>query len=208
MAVLQTISSLQRAQASPVQTAGKTAQRSFRDAVTAAVQTVSATPTGLNQLYDRLPEEAQAVVTRIRDGENIEQQDWRQLAEALCDLGVLTREEMEAVSVEHHFLPVGYTNAAGETVLYPHPMLEERLSALAGGGEDDPEALYQAASAFDWEGDLLRWLDRWTSHLRQWRTDLSYRRTESGAPYDTRTITEQIAACEKASSLVKQLIRG
>lgn len=159
------------------------------------------------EVYERLSATSRDTLNDLKDGEDVTQDAWEGFLLELKNLGVITKEEFVVAKGDVMLIPLGYRDENGELVMYDgiaerFGMLD-KLRTAPGGGIG-----MLTDTADTWAGDPLDFLDAWIENLTEWREELSRQRSEDGTPrYEHfKPIDDQIASCERVSSLVNGLL--
>ena len=168
----------------------------------------SAPASAAPDLLSRLSSSSQDILSRIKDGSPITQDEWDNLCADLQTQGAMDQADYAYTRGNYHLIPAGTTDPNGNFIPYEHiPGMEkelQRLSAQSAG----PSVGLDAYFSDDWQGDPLAYLDSWMTELRDWRDHLGTQHNPDGSRRypDLRPITEQIDVCQKVSGLISSLI--
>ena len=142
-------------------------------------------------VYHQLSDQSKDVLSKLKDGGQVEKDAWKGLCKELLDLGQITESEYACSNLDYRLIPLGCHDASGNFVKYSNTADMVRASR----------------SLAQWPGDPLNMLDSWSFMLSKWGMQLAAEYNPDGAPKyrDLTPISNQASACDKVKELIHSL---
>lgn len=143
-------------------------------------------------VYDQLSDRSKDVLSKLKDGGEVEKDAWKGLCKELMDLGQLTESEYACSNLDYRLIPLGCHDANGNFVRY----------------SNTAEAVLASRSLNQWSGQPLEMLDTWSFLLTRWGSQLAMETNPDGTPKyrDLSPVFSQASACQKLKELVNSLV--
>lgn len=142
-------------------------------------------------VYQQLSDQSKDVLSKLKDGGQVEKDAWKGLCKELLDLGQITESEYEYSNLNYRLIPLGCHDANGNFVKY----------------NNTADMVRASRSLAQWPGDPLNMLDSWSFMLSKWGMQLAAEYNPDGTPkYRNITpVSDQASACNKVKELIHSL---
>lgn len=142
-------------------------------------------------VYQQLSDRSKDVLSKLKDGGQVEKDAWKGLCKELLDLGQITESEYTCSNLDYRLIPLGCHDASGNFVKYSNTADMVRASR----------------SLAQWPGDPLNMLDSWSFMLSKWGMQLAAEYNPDGTPKyrDITPVSDQASACNKVKELIHSL---
>lgn len=142
-------------------------------------------------VYQQLSDQSKDVLSKLKDGGQVEKDAWKGLCKELLDLGQITESEYECSNLDYRLIPLGCHDANGDFVKY----------------SNTADMVLASRSLDRWPGDPLNMLDTWSFMLSKWGMELAEEHNSDGTPKyrDLSPISNQASACKKVMELINSL---
>ncbi len=143
-------------------------------------------------VYHQLSDRSKDVLSKLKDGGEVEKDAWKGLCKELLDLGQLTESEYECSNLDYRLIPLGCHDASGNFVKY----------------SNTADMVLASRSLCQWPGQPLNMLDNWSFMLTKWGNQLATEKNPDGTPKyrDLTPISNQASACKKVMELINSLV--
>ena len=142
-------------------------------------------------VYQQLSDQSKDVLSKLKDGGQVEKDAWKGLCKELLDLGQITESEYKCSNLDYRLIPLGCHDANGDFVKY----------------SNTADMVLASRSLDQWPGDPLNMLDTWSFMLSKWGMELAEEQNSDGTPKyrDLSPISNQASACKKVMELINSL---
>lgn len=142
-------------------------------------------------VYQQLSDQSKDVLSKLKDGGQVEKDAWKGLCKELLDLGQITESEYECSNLDYRLIPLGCHDANGNFVKY----------------SNTADMVLASRSLCQWPGDPLNMLDTWSFMLTKWGRQLAAEHNPDGTPKyrDLTPISNQASSCKKVMELINGL---
>lgn len=142
-------------------------------------------------VYQQLSDQSKDVLSKLKDGGQVEKDAWKGLCKELLDLGQITESEYACSNLDYRLIPLGCHDANGNFVKY----------------SNTADMVLASRSLAQWPGDPLNMLDTWSFMLTKWGNQLATEQNLDGTPKyrDLTPISNQASACKKVMELINSL---
>ncbi len=142
-------------------------------------------------VYHQLSDQSKNVLSKLKDGGQVEKDTWKGLCKELLDLGQITESEYACSNLDYRLIPLGCHDANGNFVKY---------SSTA-------DMVQASRSLCQWPGQPLNMLDTWSFMLIKWGNQLAMEQNPDGTPkyLDLTPISNQASACKKVMEVINSL---
>lgn len=142
-------------------------------------------------VYHQLSDQSKDVLSKLKDGGQVEKDAWKGLCKELLDLGQITESEYACSNLDYRLIPLGCHDANGNFVKYSNTADMVRASR----------------SLSQWPGDPLNMLNTWSFMLTKWGRQLATEQNPDGTPKyrDLTPVSNQASTCKKVMELINSL---